>query len=99
MEEKKYYVCEECDDRMIDDALIPSATPMFRTMNEQLKDIWLSFHPGQDYDPKPEKLYHNVHVYKSWGGTSGMRLCGPVHEETQQEYFLHWLGVNSKRFR
>lgn len=39
-------------------------------------------------DP-PEKLYHKVfHSRNSFGRR--ITLCGPLHEETQEEYYVRW---------
>jgi hypothetical protein len=44
----------------------------------------------------PAKTYHKRHAYNRLSRRTEAYLCGPTHIETEQEYFIHWIGYGMK---
>lgn len=95
-----HYICERCGAR-IDDANV-----VFDSDPESYHDSFLRKFKtelrGSDYlDKLPKKPYHTDWCYVGYGNNAhGHRekyLCGPLHVETTQEYFVHWIGGSMKQ--
>jgi len=99
-ESETIWICDKCAERSSTASTIEHRYPDVY-QDQRLIDFsrdMLELH-GM---PEPElKRYHVCGVYAAWGGYSGTRLCGPMHPETEQEYFIHWVGgsmnFNDKR--
>lgn len=86
---EKAYVCDRCDERFSESHLISETDPDL--YEHALRDLCVQFRLKRG-DPTPSaQLYHRCHAYHLSGGTSYFYLCGPVHLETEQEYFVHWI--------
>lgn len=93
--EQEFYICDKCDERVQGNLLILTDYPQFfRDGHDKRLEKW-----ARDIDVErktiPEKkLYHRTGTWTKQGHTSW--LCGSMHEETQQEFLIHWIGGKLK---
>jgi len=90
----KFYICNRCDARIKESeaelVTFPEAHDQPKLI-ELLKEMTI-----KNGDPLPEsQLCHKTHSYRKYGGST-IIFCGPLHEETEQEYFIHWSGGKLK---
>lgn len=95
----RIYICDGCGERLDEVRTKESAYPHWHDQPKMIE--WAEGIRKERGQPEePVKRYHLVHQYARYGGTQRMVLCGPMHLETDQEYFIHWIGgsmrVNSK---
>lgn len=90
----KPHICEKCGERLDESQLVSETDPDL--YEHALRDFCLKLREERGEPTPPAKLYHRRHAYRQWGGTSHFYLCGPLHPETDQEYFVHWTGGSMK---
>lgn len=87
----KAYVCDRCDARVEEDQVIAESDPDL--WHHPMRSICEKLRESQGQPTPPQQLYHVVHDRMIRASARRERhLCGPVHEETTQEYFVHWVS-------
>lgn len=89
----KAYVCNSCNARVEEDQIIAESDPDL--WQHPMRSICEKLRESQGQPTPPQQLYHVVlaHVKMMRGCARRERhLCGPLHEETTQEYFVHWVS-------
>lgn len=85
--ETTHFTCERCNATIASEAVIDESYPEF--WNSTLRQLAVETQQLRKDPVPPVRQYHSVHVYFSpQGGTSHMALCGPLHPETELEFFL-----------
>lgn len=75
--------CEKCDKRIDEKDIIKTAYPDFY-FNTKMIDLIKEWHPTEIPE---EKLYHKCFCWRK--SYNEYYLCGPLHEESPQEYFIY----------
>lgn len=91
----RIYICDSCGERLDEKNTAESAYPHWHDQPKMIE--WAEGIRKERGEPEePIKRYHRRHAYRQYGGTSHLYLCGPMHLETEQEYFVHWTGGSMK---
>lgn len=85
------YICDKCSERLSVDRLIRETDP--NLWNSPMREICFKLRADRGEPVPPPQSYH---VAWSYRGPLQQYLCGPVHLETEQEYFIHWIGGSLK---
>lgn len=86
-----FYVCDKCGDRLSSDRLINETDPDL--WNNSMRELCFKLRADRGEPVPPPQSYHAAWDY---GRPMKQYLCGPVHLETEQEYFIHWIGGSLK---
>ncbi len=95
---QKIFICDTCGERLQEEQVTMDHDP--RTWhNSIMREACDRIDKDEGREKPADRPYHQRHAYTYRGGSSHMYLCGPLHEETHQEYFVHWIGgsMNSSR--
>lgn len=83
----KYFICDNCSKTLPENETQLHAYPEWYNQPKMIK--WAEdLRKKRKQEPEPEQRYHKAHEYARGG--SKIFLCGPMHEETEQEYFIRW---------
>lgn len=98
MSSKTFYTCEKCCRRIHEDSVVMKRYPN----SGMLEDVLAKMDRKSGRKPPKEMAFHTMKEWKStkmasWPviGCSGQMVtydCGPLHEETDQEYYLFISG-------
>jgi hypothetical protein len=89
----RVYVCEKCFEFLDEKHTIETAYPDAGLDNALLK-LLKNIDKECGNEEKPAKRYHKMYQYRMYGGTQKMCLCGPMHPETQEEYYIKRFGCS-----
>lgn len=103
------YRCSTCNRRVKPEAVIMSDDPEIhfnedlKRMRETMDEFWRKKGKPENISSREMKLYHRIsEKYKPLGLCHGYRmrdaLCGPLREEDDYEYYLHWIGYERKNY-
>ncbi len=88
------HICEKCGERLTEEQLICETDP--NLWKHPMREICLKIRE-QNGEPVPEaQSYHQRWTYSHINRRNERYLCGPTHVETEQEYFIHWIGYGMK---
>ena len=90
----KTYVCDKCEARVDEDDVVIHTHPDLWNYYGKLGEALVSESIARG-DPHESLPYHKTQHYSRNGRCCSLpyaRLCGPLHEETAQEYFIHWIS-------
>lgn len=85
MSEEKFYICETCNARVKEGDIKDMCCPK-NLVNHAMLDFFLKLDEEKGIVHEPSH-YHMAHSFKS--GRCTRYLCGPLHEENEQEYFVN----------
>ena len=91
----KHYTCEQCEKAITEKDVLEEAYP---NIPSALKEAIIKFRKENNKEEEIQvhapqlQLYHMVWEWKKYG--SQKFHCGPLHEETEGEYFVRWAQGN-----
>ena len=93
--DEKAYICDKCGERITDESLLISETDPDLWQNP-LREVCLKIREQSGEPTPPAQLYHRQFAYSRIHRSRMAYLCGTLHPETEQEYFVHWIGYGMK---
>jgi len=91
----KAYICDGCGERITDEELVISETDP-DLWKHPFREVCLKIREQNSEPTPPAQLYHQRHGYNRLTRRTEPYLCGTLHLETEQEYFIHWIGYGMK---
>jgi hypothetical protein len=108
-EHRVTYRCTECDKHveaksiiMWDDPMNLDMDPHLTEMRDTMHKYWKEKGKEENIEKRVMKPYHKTQrKHKPLGMCHGYvmkdTLCGPLREETDSEYYIHWLGYDKSK--
>lgn len=91
---EKVHICDKCDERLTEEQLISETDPDL--WKHPLREVCFKIRESNGEPTPPAQTYHQRHAYNRLTRCTEAYLCGPTHVETEQEYFIHWIGYGTK---
>lgn len=83
------YVCDKCNKHVEEKLTTLSAYPHWENQPKLVE--WAeNIRKERGEQPQLVQRYHHAWSYSR--SRNSIFLCGPMHEETDQEYFVRWIS-------